>query len=220
MSSASPRLWSLGAGPGSASYEAFDAARRSLNRRLAARLLRRMEGAWSAAPRTLEAGSGPGYCSSILATMKPEIRAAILDFDREPLAIAAARDARIAAIQGDLYRIPFADGSFDLVFNSSTMEHLDSFAPALAEMVRVTRSGGKLFVGVPYRFGPFLPFNLVPAGYGVADWMGTLFSRTELVAACGAARVVVEETHRYFFGCFIGLLLSKERRPEAAGHAV
>jgi SAM-dependent methyltransferase len=204
------RLWSWGAGPGSLSYAAFDAARRGLDRRLGAYLLQRMTGAWSATPRTLEAGSGPGYCSSVLAALMPALQPVVLDVDREPLAIAAARDRRVAPVGGDLYRLPFADGTFDLVFNSSTMEHLDAFGPALAEMVRVTRAGGRLFVGVPHKFGPFLPCALVPSGHPVSVWMGKLFGRAELVAACRAAGAVVEEAHRYFFGCFIGLLLSKK----------
>jgi SAM-dependent methyltransferase len=204
------RLWSWGAGPGSLSYAAFDAARRGLDRRLGAYLLRRMTGAWSATPRTLEAGSGPGYCSSVLAGLMPGLQPVVLDVDREPLTIAATRDGRVAPVGGDLYRLPFADGTFDLVFNSSTMEHLDRFGPALAEMVRVTRAGGRLFVGVPHKFGPFLPFTLVPPGNPAAVWMGKLFGRAELVAACRVAGVVVGETHRYFFGCFIGLLLSKQ----------
>ncbi len=216
MSAGAPKLWSWGAGPGSISYEAFDAARRGLNRRLAAYLLRRMAGSWSATPRALEAGSGPGSCSSVLAARMPALRPVILDFDTEPLAIAAGRDARVAPVGGDLYRLPFADGSFDLVFSSSTMEHLDAFGGAFGEMVRVTRPGGRLFVGVPYKFGPFLPFRLVPPAHPAAVWVGTLFGRADLEAACRLGGVIVEEARRYFFGCFIGLLLAKERAPAAS----
>jgi ubiquinone/menaquinone biosynthesis C-methylase UbiE len=208
-----PRLWSWGAGPGSLSYAAFDAARRGLDRRLGAYLLRRMAGAWSPTPRSLEAGSGPGYCSSVLSALMPGLHPVVLDVDREPLEIAAARNGRVAPVGGDLYRLPFADETFDLVFNSSTMEHLDQFGAALGEMVRVTRAGGRLFVGVPHKFGPFLPFALVPSGHPAAVWMGKLFGRAELVAACRPAGVVVHEAHRYFFGCFIGLLLSKKGPP-------
>ena len=72
-----------------------------------------------------------------------------------------------------------------------------------------------LFVGVPHKFGPFLPFALVPSGHPAAVWMGKLFGQNELVAACRLPGVVVEETWRYFFGCFIGLLMSKVPAPGA-----
>ena len=203
-------LWSLGGGPGSASYEVFDTARRRLNRRLAAYLHRRMAGRWTALPRSLEAGSGPGYCSSVLVDLKPDVHATLLDLDREPLSLAHERDARLGRVEGDLYTLPFPDQSFDLVFNSSTMEHLGSFALALAEMIRVTRDGGTIFVGVPYKYGPFAPFTWLPVTHGVSVWMGTLFTQADLRAACRAPGVVVEDSVRYFFGCFIGLFMVKE----------
>jgi SAM-dependent methyltransferase len=69
---------------------------------------------------------------------------------------------------------PSPNDAFDLVFNSSTMEHLDSFDRAFRELVRVAKPGGKIFVSVPYKYGPFLPFNLVstahPAARRPGDW--------------------------------------------------
>jgi ubiquinone/menaquinone biosynthesis C-methylase UbiE len=153
---------------------------------------------------------GQGYCSSVLATFKPQTRATLLDFDAEPLALAAARDGRLALVKGDLYRLPFSDETFDPVLNSSTMEHFDSFAAACGEVVRVTRRGGWLFVGVPYRYGPFLPFTLVPSRHPVSAWMGTLVSSPELREACRTSGVVVEDSVRYFGGCFLGLLMRRE----------
>jgi len=169
-----------------------------------------MAGRWTERPRSLEAGSGPGYCSSVLADLKPDVRVTLLDLDREPLVLARERDARLVDVEGDLYRMPFLDQSFDLVFNSSTMEHLGSFASALGEMVRVTRPGGGIFVGVPYRFGPFVPFTVLPETHRVSVWMGTLFTHADLRAACQAPGLVVEDSVRYFFGCFIGLFMIRE----------
>jgi SAM-dependent methyltransferase len=207
-----PPLWSFGGGPGTAAYACFDAARNRLNVRLAAYLDRRMAGAWSPRPRTLEAGSGPGRCSSLLAGRRRGLTATLLDFDPAPLRLATARDGDLRAVRADLGRMPFADGAFDLVFNSSTMEHLDDFGGALAEMARVTRPGGRVFVGVPYRFGPFLPFVLLPPGSAAAVWMGRLYGRAALEAACADKGLAVEECRRYFFGCFIGLLMRRTAR--------
>lgn len=211
MSRKATASWSLGGGPGSAVYRTYDLARNRLNVRLARRLFRSLRAAPGAALATLEAGAGPGYCSSRLRAMGPHVRAVTLDLDPEALAVAAARDARLALVRGDLYALPFRSGAFDLVFNSSTMEHLDAFARALREMVRVTRPGGRIFVGVPYRYGPFAPFALLPRAHPVAVWIGELFGARALREACAVEGVSVEATHRYFFGCFIGVTLVRAR---------
>lgn len=75
-------------------------------------------------------------------------------------------------------------------------------------MARVTRPGGRLFIGVPYRWGPFLPFALVPSRHPVSVWMGRLYGCRELRTTCEACGLRVEEVHLYFFGCFAGALLS------------
>jgi SAM-dependent methyltransferase len=199
-------LWSLGAGPGSWTYALFDALRGGVNRGLARYLLGALGGV--TAPRTLEAGSGPGFCSTLLAARRSGLRAVRLDQDG--VALAAGGASRAAAVRGDLYRLPFADATFDLVFNSSTMEHLDDFGGALGEMARVTRAGGRIFVGVPYRYGVFLPFTLVPAGHPVSVWMGRLYSRRSLLAACRRAGLRALRTRWYFMAGFVGVLLARE----------
>jgi SAM-dependent methyltransferase len=201
-------LWSLASGPGSWSYALFDATRRGLNRRLADALLRGLDAAGVRAPRALEAGSGPGRCATLMAQRRPGLRAVRLDHDAAALAAGGADAA--PAVQGDLYRMPFDDRTFDIVFNSSTMEHLDDFAAALAEMARVTRPGGRIFVGVPYRYGVFLPFMLVPAGHPASAWMGRLYSRRALLEACRRPGLRVLGTRWYFGAGFVGVLLARD----------
>ena len=211
MSAGATPSWSIGGGPGSLSYRLFDLARNALNTRLARRLYRASGAAPDGPLATLEAGSGPGYCSSRLRALGPRVRATALDLDADALALVAARDRALGIVRGDLYALPFRTGAFDLVFNSSTMEHLDAFSRALREMVRVARPGGRVFVGVPYRYGPFFPFALLPREHPVAVWIGELFGGRRLREVCRMEGVAVEDTHRYFFGCFIGVTLVKER---------
>jgi SAM-dependent methyltransferase len=52
----------------------------------------------------------------------------------------------------DVRRLPFADGHFQAVICSEVMEHIPDHAQALAELVRVLKSGGHLVVSVPRYF--------------------------------------------------------------------
>ena len=63
-------LWSFGGGPGSISYKLFDVMRNALNRNLSAYLHHKIFNGVDGQFSTLEAGSGPGYCSSLLMTME------------------------------------------------------------------------------------------------------------------------------------------------------
>lgn len=56
-------------------------------------------------------------------------------------------------VQGDTFRLPFADRSFDCVIASEVLEHLPDDTAAVVEMGRVLRPQGLLAVSVP-RFGP------------------------------------------------------------------
>ncbi len=52
-------------------------------------------------------------------------------------------------VQADAQNLPFAADTFDLVVSCETIEHLPDDQKALAEMFRVTRPGGKLFLTTP-----------------------------------------------------------------------
>jgi SAM-dependent methyltransferase len=49
-------------------------------------------------------------------------------------------------------RLPFRDGSFDLVVCTSVLEHVPDAAAAAAELVRVTRQGGRLWIEIPFLY--------------------------------------------------------------------
>lgn len=62
----------------------------------------------------------------------------------------------LKASLADVRRLPFADASFDVVYSMGTVEHFDESEDAVREIARVLRPGGKLVLGVPNRFDPFL----------------------------------------------------------------
>jgi ubiquinone/menaquinone biosynthesis C-methylase UbiE len=203
-----PSLWALGS-PGSPLYRVYDRVREVVNHGLARYLLGRIADGRPSGLRTLEAGSGPGGCSAILSAAVQVKSATALDLDIVPLRLAATRPRRPQLVQGDIYALPFRDGTFDLVFNSSTLEHFDAPDETLAEMRRVTRLGGWLFVGVPHRRGPFLPLTLMPKTHRLARWTGTLYSRSRLELVCRRPGLQLAEIRPYFLHCFVGALMVK-----------
>ena len=52
----------------------------------------------------------------------------------------------IHLVCADMTRLPFRDGAVDLVTSHSTMHHLVDIKPALNEIVRITRKGGRFII--------------------------------------------------------------------------
>lgn len=70
----------------------------------------------------------------------------------------SGKDTRLFGIEmkpdivGDCTRIPlFADGAFDTVFSSHTLEHIEDYRATLAEWWRLVKPGGHLIVYLPHR---------------------------------------------------------------------
>lgn len=97
----------------------------------------------------LDAGCGPGL---VVCALAPLVRS-IIGTDLTPAMLANATDlARSRAIAnatfqpGDMERLPFPDGHFSLVVTRYTFHHLLDPARALAELVRVCRSRGRVAI--------------------------------------------------------------------------
>ena len=79
----------------------------------------------------------------------------IVGLDCSETMIATARkrserlDLPIEFHLGDVYHIPFASASFDSCYTFGTLEILENPRQALAEMVRVLRSGGRIVTSAP-----------------------------------------------------------------------
>jgi len=52
-------------------------------------------------------------------------------------------------VKGDVTRLPFADGTFDVVLCSEVLEHITDGKAAVREIVRILKPGGDLVVSVP-----------------------------------------------------------------------
>ncbi len=51
----------------------------------------------------------------------------------------------------DVRSMPIKDESFDCVFCSGVLEHVDDYLTALKEMTRILKPGGILLLGLPFR---------------------------------------------------------------------
>lgn len=106
---------------------------------------------YPAGTRVLEAGCGVGAQTAHLLRHSPEAHLTCLD--REPSSLAAARQTvgalageRVAFVEGDLLRLPFAEASFDHAFVCFVLEHLAHPEQALRALARVVRPGGTITV--------------------------------------------------------------------------
>jgi demethylmenaquinone methyltransferase/2-methoxy-6-polyprenyl-1,4-benzoquinol methylase len=68
------------------------------------------------------------------------------DFSQGMLAVGKQRRPDLAFVAGDGLRLPFADASFDAVTISFGLRNLHDTEAGLAELLRVTRPGGRLVV--------------------------------------------------------------------------
>lgn len=103
----------------------------------------------------LDAGCGEGrHCFGAL---ERGARVVGLDLDLASLRGGAGalrfrgreKGALAAMLQGDAFRLPFADATFDRVICAEVMEHVHDYPAAARELARVTKPGGRVAVTIP-----------------------------------------------------------------------
>lgn len=104
--------------------------------------------------RVLEVGCGTGQDALAIAThVLPHGRVIGLDYSRTMVDEARRRSRGmhlpVSFVRGDAQRLAFADATFDRCRADRTFQHLPDPRQALAEIVRVTRPGGKVSIVEP-----------------------------------------------------------------------
>ena len=93
--------------------------------------------------KVLEVGSGLGLLAAEVAKGAANVQ--VVGLEQSPAQIATAvKTSNLRYIQGDAHRLPFDDGSFDLVYVRYVLEHVADPETVLGELRRVTRQGGRV----------------------------------------------------------------------------
>jgi ubiquinone/menaquinone biosynthesis C-methylase UbiE len=113
--------------------------------------------------RILDVNTGTGFVAQRVQELFPDAQIVATDLSEAMLAQARARCPQIEFLQADTARLPFADGSFDLVT-------LHNGPPHLGEMARVLRPGGQMLLA--FTSGARVPHVVLRRWLAVAQCFG------------------------------------------------
>ena len=125
--------------------------------------------------RVLDAGCGPGHIVSALAARG--LRVSAMDGAEGMLQVARARleamrpEFSVDFKQGDIERLPYADGAFSLVCSTGVIEYLPEDSKVMREFFRVLRPGGVLLLPVTNGASPALWFDSIIEGLKRQPWL-------------------------------------------------
>ena len=138
--------------------------------------------------RLLDVGCGPGSITIDLAARVAP--GEVVGLDRSERVIEIARDAarragagEIAFDVGDVYALPYADASFDVVHAHQLLQHLTDPVAALRELRRVARPGGLVAV----RDADYSAMTWYPPSAGLDEWLALYHEVTAANRAQAAA---------------------------------
>jgi ubiquinone/menaquinone biosynthesis C-methylase UbiE len=121
--------------------------------------------------RVLDVGCGPGTITADLAGLVPD--GDVTGIDAADGVVAEAREeaerrgqGNVRFETGDVYRLGYPDGTFDVVHAHQVLQHLTEPVAALREMRRVCRPGGL----VAARDGDYGGIFWFPAEPGMTEW--------------------------------------------------
>ena len=139
--------------------------------------------------RVLDVGCGDGTLACAAASRG----AVVTGLDPDPAMVAAgrARPARdgleVEFMDGRIERLPFADGSFDVVVAVTVLCFVADARAAVREMARVLRPGGRLVLGELGRW------NLWAAIRRLRGWSGSPIWKAARFRTAGTLRALAEQ---------------------------
>jgi SAM-dependent methyltransferase len=125
----------------------------------------------------LDVGTGDGAYA--LALARRGARVTGLDASLSALRAAAgrARDSglRLALVAADVHRMPFHEGTFDLVIAVTALCFVRSPHQAMCEIARVLRPGGRLVLGELGRWSAWAASRRIRGLLGASTWRQAIF---------------------------------------------
>jgi SAM-dependent methyltransferase len=146
----------------------------------------------------MEVGAGSGR--DLLALVREGARGVVLDYSPASLELvrrqAAAQGMPVLLVRADALRMPFRDGTFDVVFHQGLLEHFRDPMPLLRENARVLARGGRVVVDVPQTFHLYTVMKqaLIALDRWFAGWE-TQFTPSGLERRVAASGLVVRRTY-------------------------
>ncbi len=102
--------------------------------------------------RILDLGCGQGHITREMQKRYPETRISGLDCSVSAIEYAVGHSAGICYAVGNARTPPYSDGCFDVVVCNNLWEHVPDPVAMLAEIARITATGGFLIVSTPSRY--------------------------------------------------------------------
>jgi len=143
--------------------------------------------------RALDAGCGTGIYTRRLTERGALVTG--VDNDSEMLVAARRKAPAAALIEGDVAALPFADATFDLSLAVTLLCFVQEPQRAVAELVRVTRPGGRVVLAELGRYSLWAAWRRVKGWRGSETWAGARFYTPRELAAllrhAGTGRVQI-----------------------------
>jgi len=105
-------------------------------------------------PRVIDVAAGTGY--NLRVAMGAGAASFGIDLSIHACRIARGKDRDLAVCRGDAETLPFRDAAFDLALCLQLIEHTPFPEKVIAEITRVLRPGGYLFLSAPNMLGSSL----------------------------------------------------------------
>jgi len=120
----------------------------------------------------IEIGCGEGYSTQRLRKFLPDnVKLEASEYVAHQIPFAKKHNPGLKVTQESIYDLKRKDGTFDLIFLLEVLEHLDYPEEGLAELLRVTKPGGYLILGVPRE--PIWRMLNMARGTYLKDWGNT-----------------------------------------------
>lgn len=98
----------------------------------------------------IEIGCGEGFSTKRLAALLPaSVELEASEYVAHMIDKAQANNPGMTVTEESVYELHHADNSYDLVFLLEVLEHLDFPDKGLHELMRITKPGGYMVLGVP-----------------------------------------------------------------------